>query len=307
MADDRRAQTKGYAHLTLLAETNEGYANLIKLSSLGYLEGYYYKPRVDWELLETHAKGLVALGVSLRAGFARARRGAPARRAFRPRSPRADLRARLDVRGATECGLEERADQPQAGRTGRGGGPSARRHRGRPLPRRRGRVRARGAPLHPVGRHAQEPGALAINEFFFKTPEEMAADFGGTTRSRARSRSRNGAPWRSTSARSCSRSTQCPRSRRLRLPRRAVREGPGQTVRQRDARAPRAPALRVEDGREMGFADYFLIVWDFIHFAKQNGISVGPGRGSSGDRSRPTAWRSRTSIRSATASSSSGS
>src|SRR6266542_6528593 len=58
---DRARQEKGYAHLTLLAETNEGYANLIKLSSLGYLEGYYYKPRVDWELLERHSRGLVAL------------------------------------------------------------------------------------------------------------------------------------------------------------------------------------------------------------------------------------------------------
>ena len=57
VADDRRAQTKGYAHLTLLAADNAGYANLIKLSSLGYLEGYYYKPRVDWELLERHADG----------------------------------------------------------------------------------------------------------------------------------------------------------------------------------------------------------------------------------------------------------
>src|SRR6202051_2894664 len=57
----RRAQTKGNAHLTLLAADNEGYSNLIKLSSLGYLEGYYYKPRVDWELLERHSKGVVAL------------------------------------------------------------------------------------------------------------------------------------------------------------------------------------------------------------------------------------------------------
>src|SRR5437868_8542895 len=61
VTDDRNAQQKGQAHLTLLAETNEGYGNLIKLSSLGYLEGYYYKPRVDWELLERHAKGVVAL------------------------------------------------------------------------------------------------------------------------------------------------------------------------------------------------------------------------------------------------------
>src|SRR5437773_767187 len=61
VADDRRAQAKGYAHLTLLAADNDGYANLIKLSSLGYLEGYYYKPRVDWELLERHSAGLIAL------------------------------------------------------------------------------------------------------------------------------------------------------------------------------------------------------------------------------------------------------
>src|SRR5713101_6758108 len=61
VTDDRHAQQKGQAHLTLLAETNEGYGNLIKLSSLGYLEGYYYKPRVDWELLQQHGTGLIAL------------------------------------------------------------------------------------------------------------------------------------------------------------------------------------------------------------------------------------------------------
>src|SRR5439155_17268855 len=61
VAEDRRAQQKGYAHLTLLAADNTGYANLIKLASAGYLEGYYYKPRVDWELLEQHSAGVLAL------------------------------------------------------------------------------------------------------------------------------------------------------------------------------------------------------------------------------------------------------
>ncbi len=51
---------KLYYHLTLLAETNTGYSNLLKLSSAAYLEGYYYKPRVDWELLERHSHGLMA-------------------------------------------------------------------------------------------------------------------------------------------------------------------------------------------------------------------------------------------------------
>jgi DNA polymerase III alpha subunit len=56
--DDTGGDVEGgeklYYHLTLLAETTQGYRNLMKLSSAAYLEGYYYKPRVDWELLERH-------------------------------------------------------------------------------------------------------------------------------------------------------------------------------------------------------------------------------------------------------------
>ncbi|TAK03964.1 DNA polymerase III subunit alpha [Patescibacteria group bacterium] len=47
--------------LVLLAENNEGYHNLVLLSSIGFLEGFYYKPRIDKEVLRTHAKGLIAL------------------------------------------------------------------------------------------------------------------------------------------------------------------------------------------------------------------------------------------------------
>ena len=61
VVDDRHKQHKGHAHLTLLAADQTGYGNLIKLCSLGYLEGYYYKPRVDWELLAQNAKGVIAL------------------------------------------------------------------------------------------------------------------------------------------------------------------------------------------------------------------------------------------------------
>ncbi len=62
--DDTGGDTEGgqklYHHLTLLATSNEGYRNLRELSSRAFLEGYYYKPRLDWELLEEHATGLVA-------------------------------------------------------------------------------------------------------------------------------------------------------------------------------------------------------------------------------------------------------
>src|SRR5436305_5570269 len=72
VAENRKAQTRGNAHLTLLARDNTGYSNLIKLSSLGYLEGYYYKPRVDWELLDQHAQGLIALSGCLSGRVCRA-------------------------------------------------------------------------------------------------------------------------------------------------------------------------------------------------------------------------------------------
>jgi DNA polymerase-3 subunit alpha len=62
--DDSGGDTDGgaklYYHLTLLAENNVGYKNLIQLSSRAYLEGYYYKPRVDWETLAEHSEGLIA-------------------------------------------------------------------------------------------------------------------------------------------------------------------------------------------------------------------------------------------------------
>ncbi len=56
---------KPYYHLVLLAQNNEGFRNLIKLTSLGYLEGFYYRPRIDKELLRRHGAGLIALTACL--------------------------------------------------------------------------------------------------------------------------------------------------------------------------------------------------------------------------------------------------
>ena len=54
-----------YYHLVLLAENNQGYQNLMKIVSKGFVEGYYYKPRVDMELLEQYHEGLIALSACL--------------------------------------------------------------------------------------------------------------------------------------------------------------------------------------------------------------------------------------------------
>src|SRR5258707_11134419 len=58
--------TRGSNHLVLLCESLEGYHNLVKLVSAGFLEGFYYKPRIDYDLLSKHSKGLIALSACLR-------------------------------------------------------------------------------------------------------------------------------------------------------------------------------------------------------------------------------------------------
>lgn len=54
-----------YYHLVLLAENNTGYANLMKIVSRGFTEGYYYKPRVDMEILNRYHEGIIALSACL--------------------------------------------------------------------------------------------------------------------------------------------------------------------------------------------------------------------------------------------------
>jgi DNA polymerase-3 subunit alpha len=61
-----RSDTNRYNHLVLLCENQEGYRNLINLVSTGYLDGFYYKPRIDKDLLAQHSKGLIAMSACLR-------------------------------------------------------------------------------------------------------------------------------------------------------------------------------------------------------------------------------------------------
>ncbi len=286
VADDRHAQTKGYAHLTLLAESNEGYANLIRLSSLGYLEGYYYKPRVDWELLERHAKGIVALSGCLSGRVSRALsegRGNDARTDL-------DRLAQIFGRDSTyveiqNAGLTEQAQiNPDlialADETGLPLVATGDVHY----------LDAEDAVAHEALLCIQSGDTLKnpnhwkfdTNEFFFKTPEEMAGDFPGLEHAMARTLE---------VAERCNVELELGR---ILLPTFPVPEGrdsfdylvqlceQGLGKRYGKATPELTDRLRFElkTIKEMGFADYFLIVWDFIHFAKQNGVSVGPGRGS---------------------------
>ncbi|MFL5947131.1 MAG: DNA polymerase III subunit alpha [Gaiellaceae bacterium] len=286
VAEDRRAQKKGNAHLTLLAADNEGYGNLIKLSSLGYLEGYYYKPRVDWELLERHAKGLIALSGCLSG------RVSKALEENRGNDARADLDRLVQIfgRDSTYVEVQNAGLDVQA----------------RINPQLVDLAAASGLPLVATGdvhylRHEDARAHEALlciqsgdslrnpnrwrfetDQFYFKTPEEMAGDFPGLEAALARTLE---------VAERCDVTMELGRVLLPKYPTPEGRDAFDYLVelceRGLERRYERVtPELRerlqfeLKTVREMGFADYFLIVWDFIHFAKQNGVSVGPGRGS---------------------------
>jgi DNA polymerase III subunit alpha len=286
VADDRRAQAKGYAHLTLLAETTAGYQNLVKLSSLGYLEGYYYKPRVDWELLDRHADGLVALSGCLSG------RVCKALEENRPADAEAELDRLVQVFGAGDVYVElqnAHLDVQQ-----------------RIIPSLAELAAKRNLPTVATGdvhylmhEDARAHEALLCiqsgdslknpnhwkfdtDHFYFKTPEEMAADFPGHADALRRTLE---------IAERCNVEIELGR---ILLPRYPVPDDrdafdylvelceKGLERRYDSIGAELRERLQFElkTIREMGFTDYFLIVWDFVSFAKRNGISVGPGRGS---------------------------
>jgi DNA polymerase-3 subunit alpha len=286
VADDRRTRARGYAHLTLLAESNTGYENLIKLSSLGYLEGYYTKPRVDWELLQTYSGGLLALSGCLSG------RVCKALEENRPADARADLdrlaqifgrdstyvelqNAGLDVQARVNPELVKLAAEAKLPLVATGDVHY---------------LNAGDAFSHEAllciqsGDSLKNPNhwRFETNEFYFKTPAEMALDFPGHEDALRRTLE---------VAERCSIEIELGRIRLPRFPTPDGRDAFEYLVELCEQGLERryekvTPELRerlqfeLKTIREMGFADYFLIVWDFIHFAKVNGIGVGPGRGS---------------------------
>jgi DNA polymerase III subunit alpha len=286
VAEDRRAQRKGYAHLTLLAEDNTGYGNLIKLASAGYLEGYYYKPRVDWELLERHSQGLIALSGCLSGRVCKAleeNRGDDARRDL-------DRLAQVFGRDSTyvemqNAGLEiqSRINPSLATLAGEAGLPLVATGDVHYL-------RHEDAQAHEALLCIQSGDSLKnpnhwkfdTDQFFFKSPAEMALDFPGHEEAMRRTLE---------IAERCNVELELGK---ILLPKFPVPEGKDAfdylvelcekgLQKRYDRPTPELQErLRFElkTVKEMGFADYFLIVWDFVSFAKRNGIQVGPGRGS---------------------------
>ena len=207
-------------HLVLLAETDEGYKNLIKLVSSGYTEGFYYRPRIDKELLAQHAKGLIGLSSCLqgrsgeraedRAGAAGARSRGAAARHSRPEQllPRDAVSGH---RGAEDGHQRDRAAGARAQ-------PPARRDQRRALSA-SGRLPAARHPA--VHRHRQDRQRCAAPALHGRSvlPEDRASRWRPCSRTiRRRCRTRCSSPSAATSrfrrGRTTCRRSRCPRAPR---------------------------------------------------------------------------------------------
>src|SRR5271169_1405261 len=291
---DAEGGQKLYYHLTLLAETVEGYRNLMQLSSAAYLEGYYYKPRVDWELLERHHDGLIATtgclgGVVLQALLAGDVEGAE-RRAARLQDifGRDNLFVELQDHGIAD---QHRTNPQLVEIAKRIGAPllatndSHYTHREDAVAHDALLCVQTGALLSDTNRFKFEgtehylKSASEMRHLFRDVPE--ACDNTLLIAERADVQIELGKPSLPEFPVPDRFTGDSYEERALAYLRDLTTEG----ARQRYG-SPLPPEvverLDYELGviGNMGFAAYFLVVWDLIRFARESGIRVGPGRGS---------------------------
>jgi DNA polymerase III subunit alpha len=285
-------------HLVLLAETREGYHNLIKLVSSGYTEGFYYKPRIDKDLLAQHATGLIGLSSCLKGEVATGIRTEQMARAMRAAA------TYRDILGAGNFFLEmqyQGIDEQKVVNTGLV--PIAR-DLNLPLVCTNDVHYLKNSDYRPhdillcigTGKTVNDADRLRYHgdQFYLKSADEMAGIFGdipealaNTVRIAERchvdlSQTVNSLP-------------------NFDVPAGFTLDGYFEHV-VRDGFAHRLPRLRelqargalrhtideyerrltyeIEMIKQMKYPGYFLIVWDFIRYAREQGIPVGPGRGS---------------------------
>ena len=275
-----------YYHLVLLAENNEGYENLTKIVSKGFVEGYYYKPRVDKELLRTYHKGIIALSACLAGEVPRYLTTGMYEEAkdraleYQEIFGKGNYFLELQDHGIPDQQLVNQQLMKLSQETGIELVATNDVHY----------TYADDAKAHDIllciqtGKKLADENRMRYEggQYYVKSEEEMAALF----------------PY----ARQALENTQKIADRCsveiefgvTKLPKYDVPEGytsweylqklcyegldqryrtPSQELKDR-------LAYELDTIRHMGYVDYFLIVWDFIKYAKDHGIAVGPGRGS---------------------------
>ncbi len=275
-----------YYHLVLLAENSQGYQNLIKIVSKGFLDGFYYKPRVDYEVLATYHEGVIALSACLAGEVQRY-----LARGMYEEAKGSALRYQ-EVFGKGNFFLELQDHGIAAQKTVNQGLVRMSRDLGIGLVATNDihYTYAEDAAAHDIllciqtGKKVADENRMRYEggQYYCKSEAEMRALF----------------PYAQEAidntyqiAQRCNVEIEFGVTK---LPRYDVPEGydswgylnrlcqEGMARRYPDGNGALQDRLAYELGviRDMGYVDYFLIVWDFIHFAKSHGIMVGPGRGS---------------------------
>jgi DNA polymerase III subunit alpha len=285
-------------HLVLLAETNEGYHNLIKLVSAGYTEGFYYKPRIDKDLLAQHARGLIGLSSCLKGEVATGLRTEQQQKAI------AAAAAYRDILGRGNFFLEMQFQGIDEQRTVNAGLQPIARDLGLDLVVTNDVHYLENSDFKPhdillcigTGKAVHDADRLKYHgdQFYLKTAEEMLRvfpDHADAVRRTVRIAERcqvdlsfkeNYLP-----------NFDVPAGFTLddyfehivrqgfeaRLPRLRELAATGQLAHTIDEYERRL-TYEIDMIKQMKYPGYFCIVWDFIRYAREQGIPVGPGRGS---------------------------
>jgi len=294
LTDKTSFDAKDLSHLILLAENHDGYRNLCKLASMAQFEGFYYRPRIDKEVLKQHSKGLIGLSACLR--------GEIPRRIQEGRPNKADEAARsyLDILGENNFFLEvqnngidvqENVNQALLDMSERLSIPLVATNDCHYLNRED--VRAHDVLLCiQTGKTVHETNRLKFgtDQLYFKSKSEMYADF----------KNYPGAIDNTVDiAKRCNLEFdfntyhfpkfETPKDQKIdELFEQEVRDGFNRRFQRLKAKYPHLDEAlyvkRLENElsviNSMGFQGYFLIVADFIRYAKKRNIPVGPGRGS---------------------------
>lgn len=274
------------SHLILLAENQKGYKNLIKLVSAGYIDGFYYKPRIDFEMLKEHSEGIIALSACIAGEVPKALLRGDYDEAKKIALKYAEVLGKdnyfLEIQ---DHGLsEQKRIIPDMLRlseeTGIGLVATNDIHY----------LKKEDAKYQDVliciqmEKKVDDPDRMKFEteEFYIKSPEEMTSLFEYVPQAIENTEK---------IAKRCNVDFDFGTRH---LPAYAVPDGKDafEYLRELCQSGLEKRYLPVSDElqkrldyelgviKSMGFVDYFLIVWDFIHFAKNNGVMVGPGRGS---------------------------
>ena len=275
-----------YYHLVLLAENNEGYQNLMKIVSKGYVDGFYYKPRVDMEVLKTYHKGIIALSACLAGEVPRF-----LARGLYEEAKEAVLKYQ-EIFGRGNYFLELQDHGIPMQRQVNQGVIRLSRELDIPLAATNDchYINAEDWEAHDIllciqtGKKVADENRMRYEggQYYVKSEEEMRELFSYIPEAI------------DNTAKIAERCNVEIEFGVTKLPRYEVPDGydswgylnhlcsEGFKERYPEDDGTLKERLEYELGviKSMGYVDYFLIVWDFINFARSHGIAVGPGRGS---------------------------